>query len=97
MRFPDEVTITTAASTDEYGNPGESFEGASSSTTPGFFVSSNQPGDLANLLLLLPASAAIAPGARVAGRGKRYRAVEVDEVRSPSKTVLWTVRLMELP
>lgn len=89
MRFPDAVTISRSTGPDEYANPASDPAVAEDVTIDGFLVTPE--------LLLLPAEAVISKRDRVRCRGKLYVAREVDEVRSPAKTVIWTVRVERVP
>ena len=89
MRFPDSVTLTPRRISDAYGNPGKAYAAPDPVQLRGFLVKED--------LLLLPASADLAEGDRLETRGRTFEAVEVEEVRSPAKTVLWTVTVKEVP
>lgn len=89
MRFPDQTTISRSTGPDEYANPASDPDVAEDTELLGFLVTPE--------LLLLPAEAVIAPRDRVRCRGRLYVAREVTEVRSPAKTVIWTVRVEEIP
>lgn len=88
MRFPDAVEILKPSGSDAYGNPGNSFEDPTIVAVQGFEVRRGE-------LLLLPANSGIEEGDRVRLRGKTF-AAEPTEVRSPSRTVVYTVDLKEV-
>ena len=87
MRFPDLVTIVRPDDTDEYGNPAISFDTPVETSVQGFLVTQD--------MLLLPASADIRRGDRVKINGATYKA-DPEPVRSPSKRVLWQVKVEEV-
>lgn len=88
MRFPDPVVIVHPNDVDEYGNPAHSFDTPQRTNAAGFLVTEE--------LILLPASAVVTEGDRLEARGRTFEALDVDEVRSPAKTVLWTVKLRRI-
>ncbi len=89
MRFPDTVKILRDVQADEYGNPRKSRTGAASTTLQGFLVTDER--------LLLPPAAQVARGDRVEARSRIFLVGNVDEIRSPAKTVLWSVTVKEIP
>lgn len=89
MNLPDSVTILQARRRDEYANPGGSFEDPARAAVKGFLVKPDT--------LLLPPTAVLRKGDRLETRGRLYEALEVVEVRSPAKTVLWTATVKEIP
>jgi hypothetical protein len=88
MRFPDDVEILKPRGADGYGNPGHSFQDPEVVPVKGFEIQRDQT-------LFLPATSGIAEGDRVRLRGKTFRAVPT-EIRSPSRTVVYTVALEEV-
>lgn len=88
MRFPDDVEILKPSGPDHYGNPGRSWASPTVVPVSGFEVKRNET-------LLLPADCGIEEGDRVRTRGKTF-ATELQEIRSPSRTVLWNVTLKEV-
>jgi hypothetical protein len=88
MRFPDAVEILKPSGVDGYGNPGRSFVDPQVVQVSGFEVRRDT-------LLLLPATSGIEEGDRVRLRGKTFAATPT-EIRSPSRTVLFTVELEEV-
>lgn len=88
MRFPDDVEILKPSGSDHYGNPGRSWASPIVSNVNGFEVKRDET-------LLLPADSGIEEGDRVRLRGKTFE-TEPQEVRSPSRTVLFNVTLKEV-
>lgn len=88
MRFPDDVEILKPNGSDHYGNPGRSWTDPTVLQVKGFEV---KRGDT----LLLPADSGIEEGDRVRLRGKTFR-TDAEEIRSPSRTVLWHVKIEEV-
>lgn len=88
MRFPDAVEILKPSGADHYGNPGRSWTTPVVSAVQGFEVKRGE-------ILLLPADCGIEEGDRVRTRGKTFATV-LQEIRSPSRTVLWNVTLKEV-
>lgn len=88
MRFPDDVEILKPGGADHYGNPGRSWTDPIVVPVNGFEVKRDET-------LLLPADSGIEEGDRVRLRGKTFRA-EPQEIRSPSRTVLYNVTIEEV-
>jgi hypothetical protein len=84
VRFPDLVTVERSTAPDKYGNPGKSPAAPAVSTVSGFHVTEET--------LLLPPSADVREGDRLLIGGRRFAAVDVDEIRSPSRRVMWQVK-----
>lgn len=93
MQFPDAVTILRQAGSDEYGNPGKSWDNPTQAETRGFHL--QRPG--APDLLLMPPRTDIRPTDRVRVQGRLFK-VDGDPVfvRSPSKDVMTQVGLVRL-
>lgn len=90
MRFPDPVVITRRSAADEYGNAGGGYGAPDADPVNGFLVKPD--------LLLLPAAVVPPdPRDRLEVHGELLEAVDVEEVRSPARTVLWTVTVKEAP
>lgn len=89
MRFPDQATIYRSTGPDEYANPASDPEVASSASSRAFFVTAD--------LIIFPADVVVSRRDRIRCRGRLLVADEVEEIRSPAKTVIWTVRVKEVP
>ena len=88
MIFPDVVEIRPAEP-DEYGNPGAG-PGRRVASVLGFLVS-------ADVLLLPPSVVDISTRDRLVVNGTPYAIEQADEKRSPSRRVLWLVKVARCP
>lgn len=90
MRFPDAVTLKRRAATDVYGNPNTSWASPTSKSARALvmFQSANEA------TAYFPAGTDVATGDRLYLAGRPFEVVDSRRLRSPSRELLQTVKLV---
>jgi hypothetical protein len=94
VKYPDNVEILRPYGPDEYGNPGASWLAPTSAPAVAFLISktSAATGETATTALM-PVDADVRSGDRMRLDDGRVFDVTVDEIRSPSRSILKSVTL----